>query len=205
MDTRQPRLRVFAGPNGSGKTSVIEYIRTYKANNRFVDLGYYVNADDIVKELKKKKGFSFSQFDFQAENAEFKQIVSNSGLLNSDFSLEKLVNIYEITGNNIRCLQHTEIERLAQIIADYLRKKLLEMKRRFSFETVFSHPSKLDIMRKAIDEGYKVYLYYVSTESPAINKFREKRERLREDTMCRPTRSTAATSGRWTFCMRPHN
>jgi predicted ABC-type ATPase len=83
MDTRQPRLRVFAGPNGSGKSTVIEYIRKYKANNKLVDFGYYINADDIATELKKKKGFSFKQFDFQVEATEFNQIVSDSGLLNA--------------------------------------------------------------------------------------------------------------------------
>jgi predicted ABC-type ATPase len=49
---------------------------------------------------------------------------------------------------------------------------MLERKRRFSFETVFSHPSNISIMKQAVDNGYKVYLYFVSTESPEINKFR---------------------------------
>lgn len=48
----------------------------------------------------------------------------------------------------------------------------MEQKRKFSFETVFSHPSKLDIMRQARENGYKVYLYFVSTESPEINVYR---------------------------------
>ena len=45
-------------------------------------------------------------------------------------------------------------------------------KKKFSFETVFSHPSKLQIMRDAVENGYKVYLYFVSTKSPDINKYR---------------------------------
>ncbi len=48
----------------------------------------------------------------------------------------------------------------------------MKEKRKFSFETVFSHPSKLDIMREAANNGYKVYLYFVSTESADINKYR---------------------------------
>ena len=52
-------------------------------------------------------------------------------------------------------------------------------KKKFSFETVFSHRSKLDIMQVAVAEGYKVYLYFVSTESPDINIFRvETRKQL---------------------------
>ena len=63
-------------------------------------------------------------------------------------------------------------ERLAQIISDFLRKKLLGENRKFSFETVFSHSGKLDIMREAKAKGYKVYLYFVSTEAPEINIYR---------------------------------
>jgi predicted ABC-type ATPase len=40
------RMRVFAGPNGSGKTTII---KTLKERIRF---GVYVNADDIEKDLK---------------------------------------------------------------------------------------------------------------------------------------------------------
>jgi len=174
MDTRQPRLRVFAGPNGSGKSTVIEYIRSYKANNKLVDFGYYINADEIAKSLKADEGFSFEQYDFQATTDEFNEIVNASGLLNEAFPLDQLIKAYSISNNSIHCLLEQEVERLAQIIADYLRKKLLQQKTRFSFETVFSHASKLDIMREAVSAGYKVYLYYVSTESPEINKFRVK-------------------------------
>ena len=35
-------------------------------------------------------------------------------------------------------------------------------------------------MKSAIEAGYKVYLYFVSTESPEINKFRVKKVRVEE-------------------------
>ncbi|RXF70515.1 hypothetical protein [Arcticibacter tournemirensis] len=53
-----------------------------------------------------------------------------------------------------------------------MREALLKARRRFSFETVFSHESNLEIMEAAVAAGYKVYLYFVSTESPEINKYR---------------------------------
>jgi predicted ABC-type ATPase len=172
MDARQPRLRVFAGPNGSGKSTVIDFIRNYRVNEKNVEFGYYINADEIAWALKTREGFSFKQYDFEAIVDEFNQIVSESGLLNKEFTLTHFIQTYSITNNSIYCLQTHQIERLAQIIADFLRKKLLKERKRFSFETVFSHNSKLDIMREAVDAGYKVYLYFVSTESPEINKFR---------------------------------
>ncbi|TSD67760.1 toxin [Inquilinus sp. KBS0705] len=172
MDSVQPKLRVFAGPNGSGKSTVIDFIRNYKVNEKNVEFGYYINADDIAKELKTKSGFSFNQYNFKVQSAEFNKIVSASGLINDQFTLNRLIKAYSITNNSIHCTQFDEIERLAQIVADYLRRKLLKEQKRFSFETVFSHSSKLDIMQDAVNAGYKVYLYFVCTESAEINKFR---------------------------------
>lgn len=64
------------------------------------------------------------------------------------------------------------MEYLAQVLAHFLRAQMLQTGQTFSFETVFSHPSNLDIIREATAAGYKVYLYFVSTESPQINKYR---------------------------------
>jgi predicted ABC-type ATPase len=171
LDNRQLRLRVFAGPNGSGKSTVIHTIRSHKVKGKPVDFGFYINADDIAYALRKKRGFSFKPFKVIAEPEEFFDTASQSGLINASFPSETFYASYTIT-DNIITVSPEYIERLAQIIADYLRKKLLSQKERFSFETVFSHHSKLDVMREAKDAGYKVYLYFVSTESPEINKFR---------------------------------
>jgi len=46
---RALRLRVSAGPNGSGKTTIIEAVRKAKVNGRPVDFGIYINADDIAR------------------------------------------------------------------------------------------------------------------------------------------------------------
>lgn len=42
------RLRVFAGPNGSGKSTIINSIKEYRIDNRPIDFGYYINADDNI-------------------------------------------------------------------------------------------------------------------------------------------------------------
>ena len=165
-------MRVFAGPNGSGKSTVIESIRQYKANGKSIDFGYYINADDIARALRSKKGFPFHRFDITVTDDEFQDTVSESGLLRGGFSSADLAAAYTLEKNTFHCPKEENVERLAQMIADYLRKKLLKERKRFSFETVFSHSSKLDIMREAVEAGYKVYLYFVSTESAEINKFR---------------------------------
>jgi len=165
------RLRIFAGPNGSGKSTIISAVRAYKVNRIPVDFGIYINADDIAQTLKGGL-FSFSDYHIEVSNAEFTQIAMKSGLMKPEFNESDFYHSYKLLNNNIELAVPDANERLAQIIADFLRKKLLQEKKKFSFETVFSHPSKLEIMREAEAEGYKVYLYFVSTESPEINKYR---------------------------------
>jgi predicted ABC-type ATPase len=165
------RLRVFAGPNGSGKSTVIEDVKIYKSKGKSIDFGFYINADDIARALREK-GFSFEPYHISVSNKEFIKAALESGLVNEEFNETRFRNCYSFYKNTIKLKDGFGDERLAQIIADVLRKKLLETRKRVSFETVFSHESKLDIMRKAAAAGYKVYLYFVSTESPLINIFR---------------------------------
>jgi predicted ABC-type ATPase len=62
----------------------------------------------------------------------------------------------------------------ASIVADFIRRKLLEQSVSFSFETVMSHHSKVDFLREAQLKGYRTYLYYVATIDPSINVSRVK-------------------------------
>lgn len=168
---QQLRLRVFAGPNGSGKSTVIQYVKNYKVNNIPIEFGYYINADDIASQLRLGP-FKFKDFGVSVTNKDFLNTALTSGLINEKFPEEIFKSAYKLRASAIRLLDANLGERVAQIIADFLRKKLLEQKERFSFETVFSHSSKLAIMKEAKKKGYKVYLYFVSTESPEINKLR---------------------------------
>lgn len=59
--------------------------------------------------------------------------------------------------------------RMAQKEADRLREACLLEGRSFCFETVMSHPSKIEILRRAKALGFFIVLYFVSTENPAIN------------------------------------
>lgn len=57
----------------------------------------------------------------------------------------------------------------ASVAADFIRNKLLAAGVSFTFETVMSHPGKVDILKKAQQRGFRTYLYYVATEDPEIN------------------------------------
>jgi predicted ABC-type ATPase len=109
----EPFLSIIAGPNGSGKTTLTQWLRS-----RSIELGEYINPDDIASEL--------------------------------DGSCE------ERTAE-------------AQIIADHRREACINAKRSFSFETVMSHPSKIDILRRAKEKGFFVQLFFVGTDDPQTN------------------------------------
>ena len=164
-------LRVFAGPNGSGKSTIVQSVIQARVKGKPIDLGYYINADEINNALKIK-GFSFSKFKIKIREERLIEFAQSSGLLQENFTIEVFKNAFTIKSNTLIIVNKTNVDRVAQIIARFLRKEMLRLKRRFSFETVFSHSSNLDIMRAAQSEGYKVYLYFVSTESPEINKYR---------------------------------
>ena len=172
-NTKSLRLRIFAGPNGSGKSTIINAVRNTIVNDRAVDFGYYINADDIAKQLREG-GCDLKTFGITIDQGLFVDFAKSSGLLNGSFTEKAFIASFDLAGNTVKSRNSKTVEQLAQLIARYLREALLRMGKRFSFETVFSHESNLDIMRRAIEKGYKVYLYFVSTESPEINKYRVK-------------------------------
>ncbi len=79
-----------------------------------------------------------------------------------------LLNEFDVIDNVI--LYKGEINSyIAADIAAFIRTELLSNGVSFSFETVFSHESKLEIMRKAKELGYRIYLYFITTKDPEIN------------------------------------
>lgn len=109
----EPFLLMIAGPNGAGKTTLTRHLL-----RKDVDLGEYINPDDIAAEL---------------------------------------------TGSL------AERTKQAQLIADKRRDECISAKRSFSFETVMSHPSKIEILVRAKEAGYTVLLYFVGTDDPQTN------------------------------------
>uniref|UniRef100_UPI0040472299 hypothetical protein n=1 Tax=Roseivirga sp. TaxID=1964215 RepID=UPI0040472299 len=172
-------MRVFAGPNGSGKSTIINSVKQYEVNGVPIDFGIYINADLILQTLLVSP-LKFLDFEIEVEKEDFIKTAIESGLVDVSFSEREFRNAFDISKNQLLLSDKIYGDRLAQITADFLRKKLLQMGRKFSFETVFSHSSKIDIMREASQRGYKVYLYFVSTEDPEINKFRVKEVRVKE-------------------------
>ncbi len=181
MSEEQRRLRVFAGPNGSGKTTMIDAIRKRTVRDRPIDFGIYVNADDIAESLSQDS-FHFADFALQGGTRDqFVEYALGTGLIGERFPLQEFLSCFSTRDNGDVILQEPDRrEHLAQLLATLLRDRLLQDGRKLSIETVFSHPSKLALLHRAKALGYRIYLYYVATESPEINIARIKEVRVRQ-------------------------
>ena len=55
---------------------------------------------------------------------------------------------------------------LASVVSDFIRHELLAGGVSFTFETVMSSVDKIEFLRKAQNQGYRTYLYFVATDDP---------------------------------------
>ncbi len=60
----------------------------------------------------------------------------------------------------------------AAILAENVRRDLLQQGVSFCFETVFSHPSKIDFLSEAIACGYSIVLVYIHLCDSSLNEAR---------------------------------
>jgi predicted ABC-type ATPase len=162
IDTLQPpRLRIFAGPNGSGK-STIKLLLAPKI------IGFYINPDEIEKEIRTSDFVDFDQFDMSIDKREIFAFLENSTLLEkTDLMLG--INDLRFNDNKLSFSNVHVNAYWASVVADFIRQKLLAAHQSFTFETVMSSKDKVELLKKAQQLGYRTYLYYVATEDPAIN------------------------------------
>jgi len=163
VTTDVPRLRMFAGPNGSGKTTV----------KRTLDkpagwYGTYINPDDLEKTLLETGELPVAETGVLFELSELQEYFRDSEFLKLH-GLERSAERFRIDN---ACLSFGTIQPSSyhtSVLADFIRRKLLAERRSFSFETVMSAPDKVELLREAQAQGYRTFLYYVATEDPAIN------------------------------------
>lgn len=122
-----PYVMVFAGPNGSGKTSLIDEVK----KTGLVALGaifpvpaYFINPDQFAKDLV------------------------------GDFATQD------------------ERDRAAFNAAVAMRVAAIENRETFAFETVMSHPSRINELVKLKKQGYHVLLIFITTNDPEKNVLR---------------------------------
>lgn len=160
---RNRRLRVFGGPNGSGKSTILNQI-----DSKY-DLGYYINADEIEKLLKSTQKVDLLDYGILDFNqVKFKKAIRNHSIIKKANDDGYIIDLY-LDGNSIINPDQKSHSYEAAFLADILRKELLLLGKKFAYETVMSHKSKIEFFKTAQRAGYKNYLYFISTESPVIN------------------------------------
>ena len=151
---------MFAGPNGSGKSTLASFVAPQL-------LGVSVNADDIEAQVRRDGSFDTASMGVATP---------------ADALLAELIGAPILTAEHRR-----QISGLAQAhdgriffpfaidsyvgsaIAEVVRSHLVKEGISFTFETVMSHPSKVEFLREAQRHGYRTYLYFIATGNPQIN------------------------------------
>lgn len=165
--TTTKRLRIFAGPNGSGKSTIKNIVVDY------VHLGTYVNADDIKVILSRNRFVDFSSFGVHLDGDQFKKAFKDSTLSDRIENVSKtLSNVYFSNDKLYLKAEYVIEDYFVSFIAAFICDKLLDISKKFTIETVMSHPSKLDYMKLAKEKGFKIYLYFVALADPELNKHR---------------------------------
>jgi predicted ABC-type ATPase len=161
----ESRLRIFAGPNGSGKSTLFDsFSKKYNA-------GVFLNADLIENELSTKGYIDLSEFNLNLTQDD----------LNIFFKTERAISLIEksikdnhkidfsIKQNIIVDAEKETHSYEGALISSFLRHHLQENKIDFCFETVMSHPSKIEEIKEAKQKGYKTYLYFICIDDPEVN------------------------------------
>ena len=131
----------------------------------------YINPDDIEKTMKDGI-VDFEKFGLALEPSEVREWFLHSPFLKKEGLTEAAKAIQCVGATRFDFRPITPNSYFASVLSDAIRRKLLEAGKSFTFETVMSAPDKVELLREAQTRGYRTYLYFVSTESSAINLLR---------------------------------
>ena len=135
-------------------------------------MGYYLNPDEIEKEVNDRGYFDVRGLGLQISQEEIVTFFENHPLTKRTERGDFIDSISYIEKGFISFANVGFDSYMSAILTDFLRHKFLEIGKSFTFETVMSSPDKIEILKKAQEEGYRTYLYYVATEDPLINLLR---------------------------------
>ncbi len=165
---KKPKLRIFAGPNGSGKSTLYHNIKDFFSTRIFI------NADQLEQGFNANNYINFQEIGIHVDDQSFQKFCNQhgqymkAGFNELTWNLTVRENVLVVTDVTYKIFNSMHFA----IVADFIRHELIKLKASFAFETVFSHPSKLDLIDFAHENGYKVYLYFVGTDSPEVNEQR---------------------------------
>lgn len=164
------RVRIFAEPNGSGKSTLFDtFCEKYNS-------GYFINSDLIEREISEKGFIDLTRYNINSNQEELELFLSSKDavtlLKKSKESGHKID--FKIKENIIVDNPKETHSYEASLISSFIRKKLFESNQSFSFETVMSHPSKIEEIIFAKENNYKTYFYFICLDDPELNISRVK-------------------------------
>lgn len=151
---------MFAGPNGSGKSSLKEVLPQALQ-------GVYLNPDELEASLQDSGVLHLDQFALTGAGRVLEQRIK--ALERPGHGEMKGVLLPSPDPDILRVNRFAVDSYMASALVESMREVLLEWGKTFTFETVMSHRSKVEILQRARDAGYRTYLYFVATEDVEIN------------------------------------
>lgn len=157
-----PRLRMLAGPNGSGKSTLASQL----TDDYAVNLYKFLNADMLFAEIAQSHKTACP---FSLDNRELLEFIQSS-TYPDDCKLPFLKQAIRIDKDDYLTFAPDAVTSYTvAMAADFFKEAFLKRRLSFSFETVFSHPAKIEILKRAQALGFRTYMYFIATEDPQIN------------------------------------
>jgi predicted ABC-type ATPase len=159
------KLRVFSGPNGSGKSTIYR-----EAKNHFKSIPF-VNADEIESSLLNNGFVDLAHYGIKINQRTFRnffELPSTKSIVEKA-KTEKKPFLVSFISNRLIIERVTVNSYAASFCASFIRWLLIRKRISFAFETVMSHDSKIEELKFAKANNYKVYLYFICTEKSIIN------------------------------------
>ena len=141
-----PRLRVFAGPNGSGKSTLVSQLQ------QEVDLYHVINPDDLLRSLEQNLTIDLDTYEIAGSPGGFEQFITKSTYSED---VKRHVLAARVSSGSIEFPSARINAHCVALLAAYIRDRLFASKLSFTFESVFSHPSKVEELQRAKDMGYQ--------------------------------------------------
>lgn len=163
---QQKILLALCGPNGSGKST---FYRSLKDLDYTSDLPF-INADELFVQMTESASMPLDALGLKHTTvADFDAAVKEHGLYAVAQRGGYPVSL-SARSNPMRVRWSTTPNGYdSAILADIIRNRMLAEGKSFAFETVMSHPGKIEFLELARAQGYLVELVFVCTDDVELN------------------------------------
>jgi predicted ABC-type ATPase len=157
---------MFAGPNGSGKTTLFRMLAKEHSAGGVFNGEPFVNADDIDAEIRASGEVKLIRFGISPTQEQLSAWLRTAAWNHDTL---RIGDHARVSDGAITIAGRAPSSYFAAQIAGFIRSRLMEAGRSFSFETVMSHPGKITLLRNARHQGFRTYLYFVATDNVELN------------------------------------